>query len=123
MYMANESFGRRVPFVFLQNIQSKLLGTYTISQILDAPDYGINALNKVIEKQIDFHNNDKNADKLKQVQDEIDQIKGIMTHNIEQVLERDERIDILVDKTDGLNHQAFAFKKRSTLLKVKLVEK
>lgn len=67
MYLANESFGRRVPFVFLQNIQSKLLGTYTISQILDAPDYGINAFNKVIEKQIDFYNNDKNADKLKQV--------------------------------------------------------
>jgi vesicle-associated membrane protein 7 len=34
-------------------------------------------------------------------------------------LERGERIELLVDKTDNLNQQAFAFKKRSTQLKVK----
>jgi hypothetical protein len=34
------------------------------------------------------------------------------------VLERGERIELLVDKTDNLNQQAFAFKKRSTQLKV-----
>ncbi len=37
---------------------------------------------------------------------------------IERVLERGERIELLVDKTDNLNQQAFAFKKRSTALKV-----
>jgi vesicle-associated membrane protein 7 len=37
---------------------------------------------------------------------------------IERVLERGERIELLVDKTDSLNQQAFAFKKRSTQLKV-----
>lgn len=42
-----------------------------------------------------------------------------MVHNIERVLERGERIELLVDKTDNLNQQAFAFKKRSTQLKVK----
>lgn len=41
-----------------------------------------------------------------------------MVHNIERVLERGERIELLVDKTDNLNQQAFAFKKRSTQLKV-----
>ncbi|KAF1806358.1 vesicle-associated membrane protein [Mucor lusitanicus] len=118
MCMANESFGRRIPFVFLQDIQSKILANYTKAQILDAPAYGMSSFNKVIEKQMDFYSNDKNADKLKQVQGEIDQVKDVMTHNIERVLERGERIDILVDRTDGLSQQAFAFKKRSTLLKV-----
>lgn len=37
---------------------------------------------------------------------------------LERVLERGERIELLVDKTDNLNQQAFAFKKRSTALKV-----
>lgn len=118
MCMANESFGRRIPFVFLQDIQSKILANYTTAQILDASAYGMSAFNKVIERQMDFYSNDKNADKLKQVQGEIDQVKDVMTHNIERVLERGERIDILVDRTDGLSQQAFAFKKRSTLLKV-----
>jgi vesicle-associated membrane protein 7 len=35
----------------------------------------------------------------------------------EKVLERGERIDILVDKTDNLNQASFAFKKRSTALR------
>lgn len=35
----------------------------------------------------------------------------------EKVLERGERMDLLVDKTDNLNQQAFQFKKKSTQLK------
>lgn len=42
---------------------------------------------------------------------------------LERVLERGERIELLVDKTDNLNQQAFAFKKRSTALKVKKKKK
>lgn len=56
---------------------------------------------------------------MKQVHGEIEQVKDVMVHNIERVLERGERIELLVDKTDNLNQQAFAFKKRSTQLKVK----
>jgi len=33
------------------------------------------------------------------------------------VLERGERMELLVDKTDNLNQQAFQFKKKSTQLK------
>lgn len=54
---------------------------------------------------------------MKQVHGEIEQVKDVMVHNIERVLERGERIELLVDKTDNLNQQAFAFKKRSTQLK------
>ena len=35
----------------------------------------------------------------------------------EKVLERGERMELLVDKTDNLNQQAFQFKKKSTQLK------
>jgi hypothetical protein len=40
---------------------------------------------------------------------------------IERVLERGERIELLVDKTDNLNQQAFAFRKRSTALRVRII--
>lgn len=44
---------------------------------------------------------------------EIDDVKGIMTENIERVLERGERIDLLVDKTDRLGGSARDFRVRS----------
>lgn len=40
-----------------------------------------------------------------------------MIENIDRVLERGERIELLVDKTDRLNQQAFKFEKSSRTLK------
>ncbi|KAG2190296.1 hypothetical protein INT46_005778, partial [Mucor plumbeus] len=119
----NESFGCRVPFVFLQGIQSKFLSAYTKLHILNASAYSMNTFNKVIQKRMNFYSNDNRIDKLKQVQGGIVQVKDVMTHNIEQVLGRDRRIDIVADRTDALDQKAFVFKRRSILLKVKLLKK
>ena len=56
-------------------------------------------------------------DAITNVQQDIDNVKGIMTENIERVLERGERIDLLVDKTDRLGVGAHDFRMRSRGLK------
>lgn len=56
-------------------------------------------------------------DAITNVQQDIDNVKGIMTQNIERVLERGERIDLLVDKTDRLGVGAHDFRVRSRGLK------
>ena len=56
-------------------------------------------------------------DAITNVQHDIDNVKGIMTENIERVLERGERIDLLVDKTDRLGVGAHDFRMRSRGLK------
>jgi len=66
---------------------------------------------------MNYNENPGAVDKIHQVKGEIEQVKDVMVHNIEKVLERGERIEVLVDKTDSLNQQSFAFKKRSTALK------
>ena len=52
-------------------------------------------------------------DAIGNAQREIDDVKNIMTQNIERVLERGERIDLLVDKTDRLGAGAHDFRVRS----------
>lgn len=52
-------------------------------------------------------------DAIKNVQGEIDNVRGIMSQNIESLLERGERIDLLVDKTDRLGGSASEFRIRS----------
>jgi vesicle-associated membrane protein 7 len=52
-------------------------------------------------------------DAISNVQNEIDNVRDIMTENIERVLERGERIDLLVDKTDRLGGSAHEFRVRS----------
>ena len=56
-------------------------------------------------------------DKGKEVREEMNAVKDVMVQNIERVLERGERIDLLVNKTDHMNQTAFAFRQRSTALR------
>ena len=56
-------------------------------------------------------------DAISNTQAEIENVRGIMTENIERVLERGERIDLLVDKTDRLGAGAHDFRVRSRGLK------
>ena len=52
-------------------------------------------------------------DAIANVQSEIDNVRGIMTENIERVLERGTAINILVDKTDRLGESSRDFRVRS----------
>jgi vesicle-associated membrane protein 7 len=101
----------------LQDIKERFLTTYSKERAKAAPPYGMMEFSKVIGKQMKYFSNNPNVDKIKQVHGEIEQVKDVMVHNIERVLERGERIELLVDKTDNLNQQAFAFRKRSTALR------
>lgn len=47
----------------------------------------------------------------------MDDVKNVMVDNIEKVLKRGEKIELLVDKTDNLNQQSIRFKKHSNQLK------
>jgi len=51
------------------------------------------------------------ADALSQTQADLAQVRDIMVHNVEQILSRGERIELLVDKTDNLSGQAWAFRR------------
>lgn len=54
------------------------------------------------------------------VQKKVDEVKGIMVENIERVLERGEKIELLVDKTDNLRFQADKFHKTGRNLRNKM---
>eukprot|EP00694_Reclinomonas_americana_P007199 EC798143.1.p2 GENE.EC798143.1~~EC798143.1.p2 ORF type:complete len:159 (+),score=76.49 EC798143.1:132-608(+) len=49
--------------------------------------------------------------------DDIEEVKGVMMDNIDKVLERQERLDRVVEKTTTLADQSSTFRQRSTALK------
>lgn len=53
MCMADNSFGRRIPFAFLQDVKEKFLSTYGKDRILNArTPYGLNEFSRVLAKQM-----------------------------------------------------------------------
>ena len=51
------------------------------------------------------------TDELTNAQNQLAQVKDIMVQNVEQILSRGERIELLVDKTGNMANQATAFRR------------
>ena len=57
------------------------------------------------------YNTNPPNDELTNAQNQLAQVKDIMVQNVEQILSRGERIELLVDKTDNMASQATAFRR------------
>ncbi|EME41109.1 hypothetical protein DOTSEDRAFT_56133 [Dothistroma septosporum NZE10] len=124
LVVARADLGRRVPFGYLVEIKKRFLKEFDPERtnFSSLPSYGAAAFNATL-KEIMVHYGTTKAgqdDAFKNVQSEIDNVRGIMTENIERVLERGERIDLLVDKTDKLGGSAADFRVRSRGLRRKM---
>ncbi|KAL8971794.1 MAG: hypothetical protein Q9197_003083 [Variospora fuerteventurae] len=126
LVVARSSFGRRIPFGYLVEIKRRFLarhddddGPAGTTDFAALPPYGAAGFNATLkELMVSFGTTQGGKqDAISNVQADIDNVKGIMTENIERVLERGERIDLLVDKTDRLGVGAHDFRMRSRGLK------
>ncbi|EEH05136.1 SNAP-25 [Histoplasma capsulatum G186AR] len=115
LVVATAELGRRIPFAFLLETRRKFLTTYNpeSTDFSALPPYGCAAFNTHLRELLQTYNTAPPADSLASARKEIDSVRGIMTENIERVLERGERIDLLVDKTDRLGGSARDFRVRS----------
>eukprot|EP00511_Aplanochytrium_stocchinoi_P004016 CAMPEP_0204833980 /NCGR_PEP_ID=MMETSP1346-20131115/18455_1 /ASSEMBLY_ACC=CAM_ASM_000771 /TAXON_ID=215587 /ORGANISM="Aplanochytrium stocchinoi, Strain GSBS06" /LENGTH=201 /DNA_ID=CAMNT_0051966947 /DNA_START=179 /DNA_END=781 /DNA_ORIENTATION=- len=116
--LADEDFKRRIPFLFLEDIKERFKTSYGSEQMQAAIAFAMNNdFSDVLQKQMEFYNENPNADKLNRVRNQIDDVKGVMVENIEKVLQRGEKIELLVDKTDRMQQAAFKFEKSAKKLK------
>ncbi|KAA8535155.1 hypothetical protein F0562_030158 [Nyssa sinensis] len=111
--MADNSAGRRIPFAFLEDIHQRFVRTFGRA-IHSAPAYAMNdEFSRVLSQQMDHYTNDPNADRINRLKGEMSQVRNVMIENIDKVLDRGDRLELLVDKTSGFQGNAFRFKKQS----------
>ncbi|PKS09776.1 hypothetical protein jhhlp_004397 [Lomentospora prolificans] len=120
LVIAESSFGRRIPFGFLFEIRKRFFEAFPeSSDFADMPNYGAGSFNGDMRNlMVDYGTTAGGQnDAITTAKKEIDDVRGIMTKNIEGLLERGERMDLLVDKTDRLGGSAREFRVRSRDLK------
>lgn len=121
LVVAASSVGRRIPFGFLVEIKNRFLKQFPVesTDFASLPNYGAGSFNAELKKLMIEYGTTKSGkeDAINNVQAEIDNVREIMTQNIDQVLARGERIDLLVDKTDRLGGSAHEFRVRSRSLR------
>ncbi|KEZ43862.1 Synaptobrevin [Scedosporium apiospermum] len=121
LVVAESSFGRRIPFGFLFEIRKRFFDAFPVesTDFADMPNYGAGSFNADLRNlMVDYGTTAGGQnDAITTAKREIDDVRGIMTRNIEGLLERGERMDLLVDKTDRLGGSAREFRVRSRDLK------
>ena len=123
--VADSRLGRRIPFGFLVELKNRFLAQFPsdATDFAEMDSYGAGSFNSELKKLMVDYGTTKagKEDAISNVQGEIDNVRGIMSKNIESVLERGERIDLLVDKTDRLGGSAHEFRVRSRGLRRAMV--
>ncbi|KAJ9082823.1 hypothetical protein DSO57_1000808 [Entomophthora muscae] len=61
--MAEETFGRRIPFAFLEDVRRRFVQSYSEDFVRSAPVYGINEFSKILHSRMDFYSSDPSADR------------------------------------------------------------
>lgn len=111
---------RRV-FGFLENVK-KLFMTQFRQEAYTAHTFALNsAFAPTLEERLNYYNTDPDAlfqvDVIGKVQKKAQENIGQMQNNIDMVLERGEKIDILVEKTEALDQNAFKFERSAKAVK------
>ena len=109
---------RRIPFAFLDDIKRRFLDAYS-DERHTAIAFAMNhEFSRVLRRQMYVFNGPMATEsQFSDVRGKLDDVKDVMVKNIEMVLERGEKLELLVDKTDRLNATAFTFERSSRRLK------
>ncbi|MCO5552164.1 hypothetical protein L7F22_005674 [Adiantum nelumboides] len=111
--MADDTFGRRIPFTFLEDVRSRFLKAYGRT-CRTALAYAMNdEFSRVLAQQMEYFSNDPSADSINRMKGEINQVQYVMLENIDKVLERGDRLELHSDKTSNIQNRAFRFRKQA----------
>ncbi|GAB2300294.1 hypothetical protein Dimus_034330 [Dionaea muscipula] len=111
--VAEDNVERRIPFVFLEEIHQRFVKTYGRG-IHTASPYAMNdEFSRVLSQQMEYYSNDPNADRINRLRGEMTQVRTVMIENIDKVLDRGERLELLVDKTATLQGNTLRFRRQA----------
>ncbi|KAB2064955.1 hypothetical protein ES319_A09G056500v1 [Gossypium barbadense] len=120
--VATESAGRQIPIAFLERVKEDFSKRYGGGKAANAK---AKSLNREFGSKLKAHmkycaEHPEEISKLAKVKAQVSEVKGVMMENIEKVLDRGEKIEVLVDKTENLRSQAQDFRQQGTKIKRKM---
>jgi len=112
--VSNKEMGRRVPYIFLESVKTKLKDSgnlYQRAQMAQQFEFNRSFSGTLQDTMTDF--NEGKGDKLSTLQNQVGEVTGVMKQNMEKVMERGDKLDDLVDKSEQLEQGASMFKTTS----------
>jgi len=112
LVMADKQTPPRAAFKFLSDIRQRFISQYG-HRAHTATAFQYNADFSHILSSVMQHYNASSDDKFTAIRSSLSDVKEQMVENIDKVIMRGERIELLVDKSDELEEKAIHFKRQS----------
>eukprot|EP00698_Gefionella_okellyi_P019021 TRINITY_DN5777_c0_g1_i1.p1 TRINITY_DN5777_c0_g1~~TRINITY_DN5777_c0_g1_i1.p1 ORF type:complete len:225 (-),score=27.36 TRINITY_DN5777_c0_g1_i1:158-832(-) len=116
MTLTDEAVPKRLTYAFLDDIRKRFGAAYGEARRASAYQYN-DDFKPVIRKQVDYFTNDPKADKIGAVQAKVDEVKEVVLESIDRILERGEKLELLVSRTEQLSLLTGKFKTQATTLR------
>eukprot|EP01113_Clastostelium_recurvatum_P016106 TRINITY_DN1914_c0_g1_i1.p1 TRINITY_DN1914_c0_g1~~TRINITY_DN1914_c0_g1_i1.p1 ORF type:complete len:224 (-),score=42.42 TRINITY_DN1914_c0_g1_i1:132-803(-) len=124
MCLTDAAFGVRLPFTFLNDIAKRFFTQFASIVSVPQPLAGrlsqFEPFGRTLQDRMAFYSQNGGVDNISVVKTQVEEVKQVMQQNIEKVLDRGQKIEVLVNKTETLNNQSFDFRKNATKLKRKM---
>ncbi|GLC42334.1 hypothetical protein PLESTB_000658400 [Pleodorina starrii] len=109
--VADETYGRSIPSSFLDKLEGEFRSKWAEKIRPGAREGALNAsfgkqLKQMMEHATQYP---QEYSKVAAVQSRVDEVKGIMTDNIDKVISQGEKLQVLTDKTENLMFEADRF--------------
>ena len=117
--LADEAFPRRIAFLYLEDVYSRFLERYS-ALLPKLISFGAKDFSETLLVRMDYFNSDSKGDKLEALKTNLGQLRTVMIDNIDKVLARGEKVEMLVKKTEIMSENAVVMRKRSTQLRKKM---
>jgi vesicle-associated membrane protein 7 len=115
--MTDRGFLRYHAFQYLGDIQAQFYSLF-LSRAATARAYALNAeCSPILRQFIEKYNDNKTDEKMSKIREDLSTVKDTMIKNIDRVLERGEKIELLVEKVEQMDNHALKFEKKSKEVK------
>lgn len=122
MCVAESDFGKRLPYAFLTEV-NKAFSTGSLTyRAPTASDGELNTdFRPVLARNMErFSDTKSSGDSMSKLQEQVSEVKGVMTQNIDRILERGERLDDLLTKSSSLEATSQTFQQTSRRVQRKM---
>ena len=102
----SENYDDDIAFAFLKDLKKILLSKYDYEKIASFCAYQLNDFDKNLSQLINYYNSNPTITKTGDVISELHEAKNAQIENIEQIFERDQKLNIIAIKSESLYNQS-----------------
>ncbi|XP_010065492.2 vesicle-associated membrane protein 722 isoform X1 [Eucalyptus grandis] len=117
--VAVDSIGRQIPMAFLERIKDEFTIRYGGGKAATAVAHSLDReFGPKLKEQMRYcADHPEEISKLAKVKAQASEVKGVMMEYVEKVLDRGEKVELLLDKTENLRSQAQDFRQQATRIR------